>query len=87
MNRIVSLLEDKRFMELKTELLEEQVQDIAELVDELDPKSALLVFRLLPKDMAVDVFAYLEPEIQAAISQLVNENELKKLWMRCFSMI
>lgn len=79
MNRIVSLLEDKRFMELKTELLEEQVQDIAELVDELDPKSALLVFRLLPKDMAVDVFAYLEPEIQVAISQLVNENELKEI--------
>ncbi|MDI9419327.1 MAG: magnesium transporter [Firmicutes bacterium] len=77
--RIIALIEGKDFMQLKAVLLEEQVQDIAELIDELEPKSALLAFRLLPKDVAVDVFSYLNSETQVAISRLVNENELKEI--------
>ena len=75
--RIIALIEGKDFMQLKAVLLEEQVQDIAELIDELEPKSALL--SLLPKDVAVDVFSYLNSETQVAISRLVNENELKEI--------
>ena len=33
--RIIALIEGKDFMQLKAVLLEEQVQDIAELIDEL----------------------------------------------------
>lgn len=69
MNQIRSLIEAKRIAELKGVLLEQPVQDIAEMLDELDAKSALLAFRLLPKDAAVDVFAYLDSETQVAIFQ------------------
>ncbi|MGB4141476.1 MAG: magnesium transporter [Limnochordia bacterium] len=79
MNQIRSLIEAKRIAELKGVLLEQPVQDIAEMLDELDAKSALLAFRLLPKDAAVDVFAYLDSETQVAISKLASENELKEI--------
>ena len=62
--RIMELLEQKKLMLLKAELLEERTPDIAEFLDELDPKTALMVFRMLPKETAVDVFAYLDSETQ-----------------------
>jgi len=79
LNQIRSLIDARKMMELKTALLDEQVQDVAELIDELDAKSGLLVLRLLPKDVAVEVFAYLDSETQVAISGLVTENELKEI--------
>jgi len=75
----MELLEQKKLMLLKAELLEERTPDIAEFLDELDPKTALMVFRMLPKETAVDVFAYLDSETQKNISQLVNEHELKAI--------
>ncbi len=38
--------------------------DIADFVATLDKEQVLVVFRVLPKDLAADVFAYLDPEFQ-----------------------
>ena len=70
------LLAERKYLTLKEELLKCHVVDIAEFIDSLDARSTLLVFRLLPKDIAVDVFAELLPESQTELSQIVNENEL-----------
>ncbi len=32
--------------------------DVAEILDPLDANTTLLIFRMLPKDLAVDVFAH-----------------------------
>ena len=50
--------------------------DIAELFERIDDKRTIVAFRLLSKDMAVDVFAHLSAEKQSAISKLTNEDEL-----------
>jgi len=50
--------------------------DIAELFEHIDDKRTIVAFRLLSKDMAVDVFAHLSAEKQSAISKLTNEDEL-----------
>lgn len=34
--------------------------DVAEFLDELEVEQEILVFRLLPKEMAAEVFTYLE---------------------------
>ena len=57
--QIMLLVENKEYVELKKVLLEQKAPDIAEIIDELDPRNSLLVFRLLPKELAVDVFAFL----------------------------
>lgn len=70
------LLSKKEYTTLKNELLKGQIADIAEFIDELDGKTSLLVFRLLPKEIASDVFAYLSTESQSELSMLVDEKEL-----------
>ena len=78
-NAIRTLLDEKRYSQLKQELLSLQVADTAEFLDELDVKTALLVFRLLPKEMAADVFSYLSTDRQSELSMLVNEKELNDI--------
>ena len=76
---VEKLLMNKQYQELKKYLANSQIADIAEFLDQLDLKTALLVFRLLPKDEAAAVFAYLSPLRQTELSKLVNENELQQI--------
>ncbi|MDQ2086578.1 magnesium transporter [Herbivorax sp. ANBcel31] len=73
------LIEDKKYSLLKEELKNVPPVDIAELLDSLDDKKSLLVFRLLPKEIAVDVFSHLSVERQLELSDLVNESELSAI--------
>lgn len=72
-------IEDKNYLDLKQQLTQLPVQDIAEILNQLDARSSLLVFRLLPKEKAVEVFAYLSEKIRTAFSQMIAEDELKSL--------
>ncbi len=77
--KINQLMLEKNYKLLKNELINAQTVDIAEFLDTLEEKQALLVFRLLPKEIAADVFAYLSTERQVEISDLVNEKELSDI--------
>jgi len=79
LQELMLLAQDKKWKQIKVALLDMQVADIAELIDELDQKTALMVFRLLPKELAAEVFSYLEGETQVRISQLVSEKELREI--------
>jgi len=61
---IAELLAQRRYDQLRAALLEFEPADIAELVDGLEQEQAPLVFRLLPRDLAADVFSYLDSEQQ-----------------------
>ncbi|HSW35518.1 MAG TPA: magnesium transporter, partial [Candidatus Limnocylindrales bacterium] len=61
---------------LKDMLAAMRPADIAEFLDQLNAKNTVIVFRLLPKDLAADVFSHIPSEKQAAIYMLTNENEL-----------
>ena len=74
------LLEGKQLRALKTELAEANEVDIAEFVTALEEvKTMLLVYRLLPKEIASDVFANLEPEAQGAIISSITDKEIGEL--------
>ncbi len=75
--KISQLIQNKKFSELKNELKDARPVDIADFLDTLDEKQMLLAFRLLPKEIAADVFLYLSPQWQAELIDLVNEKELK----------
>ncbi len=51
--------------------------DISEILEPLDLSTTLLVFRMLPKDIAAEVFSYISPERQADIINAVTDKELK----------
>ena len=53
---------------------------MAEIIDELKAKEAIIVFRLLPKDVAADVFSRVSTDRQMEISMMVNEAELIEIF-------
>jgi magnesium transporter len=79
MEKLLTLLEEKKFKDLRGYLSTLHAPDIAEAMQEVNNKESLLIFRLLPKDLAVEVFSPMEPSYQAEFSELIKENELREL--------
>ncbi|GMG95241.1 magnesium transporter [Tepidimicrobium xylanilyticum] len=75
--RLKELIEEKKYVTLKKELEELNQVDIAELLEKLDVYTALLIFRMLSKDLAVEVFSHFSVEQQRNIIGLVTDKELK----------
>ncbi len=74
-----SLLDSKELRKLKALLSEANEVDVAEFMAELPPDKTVLVFRMLPKGMASDVFANLEPEDQQVIISAATDREVSEL--------
>lgn len=73
---ILELIEAKKYLQLKRILEEMNEVDIAEILDELDLHTALLIFRMLPKDLAVEVFAHFSLEQQKDLVNAMTDKEL-----------
>ena len=76
---LLQLVEDKKFRILKDALSEMNEFDVADFIGELDPEKMVVVFRMLPKDLATDVFACLEPDEQEKIITDINDRELHQI--------
>lgn len=77
--RLKELIRDKKYVTLKRELEDMNPVDVAELLESLDVHTALLIFRMLTKDLAVDVFAHFSVEQQRELIGLVTDKELKHI--------
>lgn len=82
--RLLELIEQKKYVDIKKELSEMNEVDIAELLDPLDPHTTLLLFRMLPKDLAVEVFSYFSSEQQMEIINSVTDKELEYIIAELF---
>lgn len=76
---LLNLLLEKKGKELREELLKFNEADIAEFIEEIDEVETLAVFRLLPKDVAVDVFAEFDSDKQGEILNLMTNIELTEI--------
>ncbi len=80
MQELLSLAEGRAFSKLRELLEHTNSADIAEIITEIeDDKTLLVVFRLLPKEKASEVFAYLEPHEQQRIVEGVTDGELASI--------
>ena len=76
-NDVRNLIRDRKIIELRSYLTEMYEADIAELMDDLNDKVlALLLFRMLPKLKAVEVFSFLSIENQREIISAISDSEL-----------
>lgn len=75
--KIEMLLEQKKYRELREELIQMNPIDIEEILEELDIAIALMLFRMLPKDVAVDVFSYFPVDKQKEIVGCITDKELE----------
>lgn len=73
--KIIELVNEKKYMQVKNELTEMNEYDIAAIIDELPEEEIVKVFRLLPKDMSADVFSYMDPDIQKNLITLITNDE------------
>ena len=69
------LLETKQYTGLRQELMELNEADIAAIMEEMEEKEMLKIFRILPKDLAAEVFAYMEVENQQFIITSLSERD------------
>ncbi|SEK92007.1 MULTISPECIES: magnesium transporter [unclassified Butyrivibrio] len=72
---IRELLESKQYTKLRQTFAEMNTADIAAIMDDMENEDSLKMFRILPKDMAADVFANLEIEDQQYIIQSLSDKE------------
>ena len=76
-DRIDNFIEKKDFRGVKKILDSLLAPDIADTLEHFEePTKAVLIFRLLSKDMSAQVFSYLSPEKQESIVNFLNSSEL-----------
>ena len=73
------LLESRQFRKLRETMAEMNEVDIAEFIEELELEKEVLVYRMLPKELAADVFSFLEVEDQEHIINSITDYELGKI--------
>jgi magnesium transporter len=73
---LIELLENKRYLELRNRLAEMNEVNIALFLATLSSERAALAFRTLPKGLAAEVFANLEPDMQKFIIESITDYEI-----------
>ena len=77
--RLDKLVAEGRKGELRGALSMLNEVDIAEYMEDLDNEKMLMVFRLLPKDIAADVFAYMDADQRQRVIEAMDDNEAVRL--------
>ena len=78
----VQLLTERNFVKLKSELAEMNPADIAALVEEMDEfdefgeRELTLLYRILPKETAAEVFTYMNSDLQRVLINALSDKEL-----------
>ena len=73
---LVDLIEHRRFGQIRAMMAEMNEVDIAEVLEELTAEQTLIVYRLLPKGTAADVFSYMESDTQEELLHVLTDREL-----------
>lgn len=79
MENTLNLINNRKFLEAKKSLEKKNVVDIATLLQEVDQESVVKIFRVLPKDVAADVFAYLDSDQRLYIVNSITDKEIASI--------
>ncbi len=77
--RLLELLEGKKYLEAGRILKDLMPADAAALLSEMPEGKMPLVFRLLPKELAADAFAYMDPDVQELLVRAFSDKELDEV--------
>jgi len=77
--QLEDLIENKRWLELRTRLDELHPQDVSEMFSEISLEELGVVFRLLRREHAADVFAHLSAERQEALIEALSGEKLQSI--------
>ncbi|WP_346663956.1 magnesium transporter [uncultured Merdimonas sp.] len=78
--RILELLENRQYKELKEELENNMYPvDLAEILEEFDQKHMVMVFRLLAKEEAAETFTYMNSDMREVLIGALTDSELEEV--------
>lgn len=77
--QIIKFLEERNFKELKEELENLHPVDLVDAMEELDKKQRMLVFRLLSKEEAAEVFTDMNSDMREELLEALTDSELKEI--------
>ena len=77
--KVLELIENKKFNELHEYLESINSADFPSLFDEIDEEKVIVLYRLLSKEKAAEVFAELDPDVQENLINYFTEKELKNV--------
>ena len=78
-NIIAELIESRQFVRLKEMLSEMQPADIAEIFEDANLKDIPVIFRILPKELAAEVFVELDSDKQELLVNAFSDKELREV--------
>ena len=73
--RIISLIGQGKYEEARNEILSMNEVDTARLFEEIAQEKLLIVFRILPKDLASDIFTHMTSELQKYVIDSITDTE------------
>lgn len=76
---IKQLLDTKKYLDLRELLSEEMAADIALYFEEFPLEDNIKMFRILPKQLASEVFVEMEVELQQALIEAFTDEELTEI--------
>ncbi len=77
--KVIQLLKEKRFSELKLLLNDISPMDVASMINGLSNEDLILTFRLLSKDLAAETFVEMDSDDQELLISAFNDKELKAI--------
>lgn len=82
--KVIKLLNDKKYNDLHNFLETLNCADIAMLLEEFDGEDLIVIYRLLSKEKAVDTFSYIAPTVQEKLIEAFTDKELKEVTSKLF---
>ena len=82
--KILELFNEKKFGELKALLSKMNPADLAIVFEEIPSKDLPVVFRILPKELAAEVFVEMDTDMQQLLIEAFSDKELKEVMDELF---
>ena len=77
--QILALLEERKFKELKELLETVHPVDVVEILEDLHEKQMILIFRLLAKEEAAEVFTDMNSDMREYLINTLTDSELEEV--------
>lgn len=82
--KILNLVEGKKFGLLKELLSEMNAADLAPVFEEISERDLPVVFRILPKELAAEVFVEMDSDMQQLLIESFSDKELNEVMNELF---
>ena len=76
---ILKLFEDRKFPALREKIADVNPADVALIFEEIPKRDLPLLYRILPKELAADVFVEMEPDMQLQLIEAFSDRELQEV--------